>query len=74
MRVFVEPLIAYLPETKLLFNHTEGMLNPGPDSGLLSVARSIFVREFSTIVAFLVDQDARFWRDLGDDVLLARIG
>ena len=74
MRVFIEPLIAYLPEAKLLLNHTEGMLNPGPDSGLLSIARSIFVREFSTIVAFLVDQDARFGRGLGDDVLLPRIG
>jgi hypothetical protein len=64
MRVFIEPLIAYLPKAKLLLNHTEGMLDPGPDSGLLSVTRSILVREFSTIVALLVDQDARLGRGL----------
>ena len=74
MRVFIEPLISYLPETELLFNHTEGMLDPGPDSGLLSVTRSIFVRELSPIVALLVDQDTRFGRDLCDHILLARIG
>ena len=74
MRVFIEPLIAHLSEAKLLFNHTEGMLDPSPDSGLLPVARSIFVRELPTIVAFLVDQDACFGRGLGDDALLPRIG
>ena len=74
MRIFIEPLIAYLPKAKLLFNDTEGMFDPGPDSRLLSVTRSIFVREFSTIVALLIDQDARFGRGLGDDVLLTRIG
>ena len=74
MRVFIESLISHLPEAKLLFNHTEGMLDPGPDSRLLSVTRSIFVRELSTIVALLVDQDARLGRGLGDDIMLARIG
>ena len=72
MRVFIEPFIAYLPEAKLLFNHTEGMLDPGPDSGLLSVSRPIFFREFAAIVAFLVDQDACFGRGFGDDVLLVQ--
>ena len=74
VRVFIETLIPYLPEAKPLFNHTEGMLDPGPDSGLLSVMRSIFVRKFPAIVAFFVNQYARFRRGLGDDILLARIG
>ena len=74
VRVFIQTLLAYFPEAKLLLNHTEGMLYPGPDFGLLSITRSILVRQLSTIVPLLVDQDACFGRDLSDDLLLARIG
>ncbi len=74
VRVFIEPFISYLGEAKLPFYHTKGMLDPGPYSGLFPVPRSILVREFSTVVALLVDQDARIRRSLCDDLLLACIG
>ena len=45
MRVFIEPSISHLPETKLLFNHTEGMLDPGRDSGLLAILLKVAVSQ-----------------------------
>lgn len=74
MGVFLQPFVSHFGKTKLPLHDTEGVFDPGANSGFRPVLCSVFIGQFAIPAAFSVREIPGSRRVIGNDISFPGIG